>query len=82
MENLLENSNTKFIAEKEIPDKNEDTHWLLKPETVVHVESERNESEQPQKKKWWVEMKKTTKVYEDKEVEFWGKNFIKPSRKL
>ena len=50
MENLLEDSNTKFIAEKEISDKNEDTHWLLKPEAVVHVESESNESERPQKK--------------------------------
>ena len=51
MENLLEDSNTKFITEKELPDKNEDINWLLKPEAVVHVESESNESERPQTKK-------------------------------
>ena len=51
VENFLEDSNTKLIAEKKNPDKNEDTYWLLKPETVVHVESESNESERPQKKK-------------------------------
>ena len=51
MENLLEDSDTEFIAEEEIPDTNEDTHQLLTPEAVVHVESESNESEPPPKKK-------------------------------
>ena len=39
MENLLEDSGTEFIAEEEIPDTNEDTHQLLTPEAVVHVEA-------------------------------------------
>ena len=39
MENLLEDSGTEFIAEEEIPDANEDTHQLLTPEAVVHVEA-------------------------------------------
>ena len=51
VENLLEDSNAKFIAEKENPDKNEDTYWLLKPRTVVYVESESNQIERSQKKK-------------------------------
>ena len=51
MENLLEDSDTKFIAEDKIPDTNEDTHQLLTPEAVVHVESKSNESEPPQMKK-------------------------------
>ena len=51
MENLLEESDTEFIAEEEIPDKNEDTHQFLTLEAVVHVESESNESGPPPKKK-------------------------------
>ena len=51
VENLLEDSDTEFIAEEEIPDTNEDTHQLLTSEAVVHVESESNESEPPPKKK-------------------------------
>ena len=51
VENLLEDSDTELIAEEEIPDTNEDIHQLLTTEAVVHVESESNESEPPQKKK-------------------------------
>ena len=42
---------TQFIAEEEILDTNEDTHQLLTPGAVVHVESESNESEPPPNKK-------------------------------
>ena len=51
VENLLEDSDTEFIAEEEIPDTNEDTHQFLTPEAVVHVESESKESEPPPKEK-------------------------------
>ena len=51
MKNLLEDSDTEFIAKEEIPDTHEDTHQLLPPEAFVHVESESNESERPPKKK-------------------------------
>ena len=51
VENLLEELDTEFIAEGEIIDTNEDTHQLLTPEAVVHVETESNESEPPPKKK-------------------------------
>ena len=51
VENPLEDSDTEFIAEEEIPDINEDTHQFLTPEAMVHVESESNESEPPSKKK-------------------------------
>ena len=44
VENLLEDSDTEFIAEEEIPDTNEDNHQLLTLGAVVHVESESNES--------------------------------------
>ena len=39
VENHLEDWETEFMAEEEIPDKNEDTHQLFTPEAVVHVES-------------------------------------------
>ena len=51
VENLLEDSDTEFIALEEIPDTNEDIHQLLTPKAVIHVESESNESEPPPKKK-------------------------------
>ena len=51
VENLLEDSDTEFIAEEEIPDTNDETHQLLTPEANVNLESENNESEQPPKKK-------------------------------
>ena len=51
VENLLEDSDTEFIAEEEIPDTNEDTHQLLTPEAVVYVESKSRESELLPKKK-------------------------------
>ena len=50
MENLLEDLDTEFIVEEEVPDTNEDTHQLLTPKAVVHVESENNESEPHQRK--------------------------------
>ena len=50
VENLLEGSDTKFIAEEEIPDTNGDAHQLLTLEAVDHVESKTNKSEQPPKK--------------------------------
>ena len=51
MKNLIEDSDTEFITEEEIQDTKEDTHQLLTPEVVVHVESKSNESEPPPKKK-------------------------------
>ena len=39
VQNLLEDSDIEFIAEEEIQDTNEDTHQLLTPEAVVHVEA-------------------------------------------
>ena len=51
VENLLEDLDTEFIAEEEIPDTNENTHQLLTPEAVFHVENENNESELSPKKK-------------------------------
>ena len=45
VQNLLEDLNTKFIAEEEIPNTNEGTHQPLTPEAVAHTESESNESE-------------------------------------
>ena len=50
-ENLLEDLDTEFITEEEIPDTNEDIHQLLTPEAIVHVESKSNKSEPPPKKK-------------------------------
>ena len=51
VENILEDSDTEFITEEEIPDTNDDTHQLLTPETVAHVECESNEHKPPPKKK-------------------------------
>ena len=52
VENLLEDSDTKFITEEEIRNTNENTHQLLTPKAVVHVKSESNESEPQPKKKF------------------------------
>ena len=51
VKNLLETSDTEFIAEEEIPDTNEGTHQLLTPEAVIYFESESNENEPPPEKK-------------------------------
>ena len=39
-ENLLEDSDTEYIAVEPIPDKNKESHQLLTPEVTVHVEGE------------------------------------------
>ena len=38
IENLLEDSDTEYIAEEPIPDNIEENHKLLTPEPKVHVE--------------------------------------------
>lgn len=49
IDNLLEDSDTEFVAEEEIPEDNEETHHqVLIPEAVLHVKSE---SSQPPAKK-------------------------------
>ena len=40
IENLLEDSETEYIAEKPIPDNKEESHQLLTPKATVHVEGE------------------------------------------
>ena len=40
IENLLEDSDTKYIADELIPDNKEESHQLLTPEATVHVEDE------------------------------------------
>ena len=40
IENLLEDSDTEYIAEEPIPDNKEESHQLLTPEATVHVDGE------------------------------------------
>ena len=51
IENLLEDSDTEYIAEEPIPDNKEESHQLPTPEGTVHVEGEvLNIDEAPAKK--------------------------------
>ena len=50
-ENLLEDSDTEYIAEEPIPDNKEENHQLLTPETTAHVEGEVLDIDEPPAKK-------------------------------
>ena len=50
-ENLLEDSDKKYIAEEPIPDNEEESRQLLTPEATVHVESEILDINKPPAKK-------------------------------
>ena len=51
IENFLEDSDTEYIAEKPIPDNNEESHQLLTPEVTVHVEDKLLDIDEPPAKK-------------------------------
>ena len=49
VENLLEDSDTEFIAEEELPEAKEEAHQILTPEAVVHIDG--GSGEPPAKKR-------------------------------
>ena len=51
VENLLEDSDTEYIAEEDIPDDNVESHEVPVPEATVHVIGESNNEEEPPSKK-------------------------------
>ena len=51
IENLLEDSDTEYIAEEPILDNKEEIHQLLTPEATVHVEDEVLDIDEPTAKK-------------------------------
>ena len=51
IENLLEDSDTEYIAEQPIPDNKEEIHQLLTSEATVHVEDEVLDIDEPTAKK-------------------------------
>ena len=51
IENLLEDSDTEYIAEEPVPDNKEESHQLLTPEATVHVEGEVLDIDEPPAKK-------------------------------
>lgn len=51
VENLLEDSDTEYIAEEDVPDENVESHEVLVPEATVHVIGESNNEEEPPSKK-------------------------------
>ena len=51
IENLLEDSDTKYISKEPIPDNKEESHRVLTPEATVHVENESLDVEEPPSKK-------------------------------
>ena len=50
IENLLEDSDTEYIAEEPVPDNIEEKHKLLTPESTVHVEGEVLDIDEPSAK--------------------------------
>ena len=50
-ENLLEDSDKKYLAEEPIPDNKEESHQLLTPDAKVHVDSEILDIDEPPAKK-------------------------------
>ena len=51
IDNLLEDSDTEYVAEKPVPADNEDSHDLLTPEANIHIENTASSSTDPPRKK-------------------------------
>ena len=84
IKNLLEDSDTEYIAEEPIPDSKEKSHQLLTPKATVHVEDEVLDIDEPPAKKLKkkvAELKRTSKFVKLKKVHTRSKRIIRHSSK-
>ena len=51
IDNLLEDSDTEYVAEEPVPADNEDSHDVLTPEANIHIENTASSSTDPPRKK-------------------------------
>ena len=83
IKNLLEDSDTEYIAEEPIPDSKEKSHQLLTPKATVHVEGEVLDIDEPPAKKLKkkvAELKRTSKFVKLKKVHTRSKRIIRHSQ--
>ena len=84
IKNLLEDSDTEYIAEEPIPDSKEKSHQLLTSKATVHVEGEVLDIDEPPAKKLKkkvAELKRTSKFVKLKKVHTRSKRIIRHSSK-